>query len=76
MFTGTFQPIHWLVVILVVVLIFGPGKLSQLGSSLGKSIRGFKDALNEKDVTPAPTPAQPQNPQAAQASAEQPKKDA
>ncbi len=58
MFSGTFQPIHWLLVILVAVVIFGPGKLGQLGANLGKSIRDFKDALSEKDVTPAP-PAQP-----------------
>ena len=70
MFSGTFQPIHWLLVILVVIVLFGPGKLGQLGANLGKSIRDFKDALGEKDVTPAP-PAQPAStqvpPQAAQA---------
>ena len=81
MFSGAFQPIHWLLVILVAVVIFGPGKLGQLGANLGKSIRDFKDALNEKDVTPAPPPqpqnvqdpaAQAQNIQATAASVQQP----
>ena len=49
-----------LVVILVVCLvIFGPGKLPELGETLGKGIRDFQRALKqppEIDVTPSPTP--------------------
>ncbi|MDH7500885.1 MAG: twin-arginine translocase TatA/TatE family subunit [candidate division NC10 bacterium] len=45
-----------LVVILIIVLvIFGAGRLPQIGSGLGKAIRGFKDAIEGKDaidVTP------------------------
>lgn len=52
MFSGAFQPMHWIVVIIVLLLIFGPGKIAQFGASLGKSLRGFKDAVGEKDVTP------------------------
>ncbi len=37
-----------LVVIMVIALIiFGPKKLPQLGESMGKAIRNFKDAMNE-----------------------------
>jgi len=40
-----------LVIILAIVLVVvGPGKLPQLGQSLGSSIRGFKKALNGDDV--------------------------
>lgn len=42
-----------LVVVLVIALvIFGPGKLPQLGQSLGKGIREFKTAIKdtEKDI--------------------------
>ncbi len=66
MFSGAFQPIHWLLVILVAVVIFGPGKLGQLGANLGKSIREFKEALSEKDVTPTAAPPQPVQPAQAQ----------
>jgi sec-independent protein translocase protein TatA len=39
-----------LIVILVIALIFfGPGKLPDLGNSLGKAIRGFKKAVEEPD---------------------------
>jgi sec-independent protein translocase protein TatA len=43
-----------IVVILVLVLIFfGPSKLPQLGESLGKAIRGFKQASSEPEERPA-----------------------
>jgi len=45
-----------LIVILVIVLIiFGVGKLPQIGEGLGKAIRGFKKGLSEEeeiDITP------------------------
>ncbi len=42
-----------LIVILVIALIFfGPGKLPDLGSSIGKAIKGFKKAVEEPDKKP------------------------
>ena len=39
-----------LVVILVIALIFfGPGKLPEVGSMIGKAIRGFKKAMDEPE---------------------------
>jgi sec-independent protein translocase protein TatA len=39
-----------LIVILVIALIFfGPGKLPELGSSIGKAIRGFKKAMQDPE---------------------------
>jgi sec-independent protein translocase protein TatA len=46
---GLFQPLHLLIILVIVLIIFGPGKLPQLGESLGKTIRGFKKAISEKD---------------------------
>ncbi len=46
---GLFQPMHLLLILVIVLIIFGPGKLPELGESLGKSIRGFKKAMAEKD---------------------------
>ena len=46
-----------LVILLIVVVIFGAGRLGEIGESLGRSIRGFKRELNkpdEIDVTPKP----------------------
>ena len=38
-----------IVILVIIVLVFGVGKVSDIGSALGKSIRGFKKALNEPD---------------------------
>jgi sec-independent protein translocase protein TatA len=42
---GLFQPTHLLFILLIVLIIFGPGKLPELGKGLGKGIREFKDAI-------------------------------
>lgn len=42
---GSFSIWHWLVVLLVVVLVFGTKKLGNVGSDLGKAVRGFKDGV-------------------------------
>ena len=44
---GSFSIWHWLVVLLIVVLVFGTGKLKNLGRDLGSGIKGFKEGLNE-----------------------------
>lgn len=49
MFEGIFQPMHLIVILVIVLVIFGPGKLPELGGSLGKAIKGFKKAMAEPD---------------------------
>ena len=47
-----------MVILVIVLVIFGAGRLPQIGSGLGKAIRGFKDAVEGKDaidVTPKKT---------------------
>jgi sec-independent protein translocase protein TatA len=43
---GLLQPTHLFFILLIVLIIFGPGKLPDLGRSLGKGIREFKGAIN------------------------------
>lgn len=48
----TLGPAEIAVIVLIVVLVFGPSKLPQLGSSFGKMLRGFKKemkSMNEDD---------------------------
>ncbi|MHC1701826.1 MAG: twin-arginine translocase TatA/TatE family subunit [Humidesulfovibrio sp.] len=63
-----FQPMHLLLILVIALLLFGPGKLPQIAANLGKSIREFKGALSaQEEVTvapPAQQPAQPVQPQA------------
>ncbi len=49
MLEGLFQPMHMIVILAIALIIFGPGKLPELGAGLGKSIREFKKALSEGD---------------------------
>jgi sec-independent protein translocase protein TatA len=49
MFSGLFQPMHLLIIAGIVLIIFGPGKLPELGSSLGKGIKDFKRAMAERE---------------------------
>ncbi len=46
-----------LVIGLIVLLLFGPGKLAGLGQGLGEGIRGFKKALSGEDEKPVNPPA-------------------
>ncbi|MBI5181499.1 MAG: twin-arginine translocase TatA/TatE family subunit [Nitrospirae bacterium] len=43
-----------LVIMVIVLLIFGVGKLPEIGANLGKAIKGFKKGMSdtEIDVTP------------------------
>jgi sec-independent protein translocase protein TatA len=49
MFEGLFRPMHLLVILFIVLIIFGPGRLPEIGEGLGKSIRSFKKAMTEKN---------------------------
>lgn len=60
---GSFGWMELLLILVIVLIIFGAGKLPQLGEGIGKAIKGFKKSVHEADaidVTPAPAdPAQP-----------------
>jgi sec-independent protein translocase protein TatA len=47
-----------LIILVIVVLLFGAGKLPQIGQGLGDGIRNFRKSMKEKDevdVTPSKT---------------------
>ena len=43
---GELSPVHIAIVLAIVLLVFGPKKLPEMGRSLGKGIREFKDATS------------------------------
>ncbi len=57
---GSLSIWHWLIVLVVVVVVFGTGKLRNAGSDLGKAVKGFKDGMKgeEEGKTPANQTAQ------------------
>lgn len=56
---GSFSIAHWLIVLAVVVLLFGAGKLPRLMGDAAKGIKAFKAGLKDDEaaaVTPATRP--------------------
>jgi sec-independent protein translocase protein TatA len=54
---------HWfelIPLVLIALLIFGPKKLPELGSSIGKTIKEFQKSMRDVTDKPEETPAQPQ----------------
>jgi len=48
---GTFSIWHWLIVLVVVLLLFGRGKIPELMGDLAKGIKSFKKGMNDDDET-------------------------
>jgi sec-independent protein translocase protein TatA len=44
-----FAPSHLLILLVIILIIFGPSKLGDVGGALGRAIRDFKGAMNEPD---------------------------
>jgi sec-independent protein translocase protein TatA len=38
-----------LIILVIIVIIFGVGKLPEIGSALGKGIKNFKKSMNENN---------------------------
>ena len=53
---GSLSIWHWLLVILVVVLLFGRGKISDLMGDVAKGIKSFKKGISSEDDPKPPVP--------------------
>jgi sec-independent protein translocase protein TatA len=63
---GLFEPMHLILILVIVMIIFGAGKLPEIGGAMGKSIKEFKQSVGDTaDAAPqahaiaaiqAPTP--------------------
>lgn len=62
---GEFSPIHWLIVLAIIVLLFGGKKIPEVMKGLGEGIRHFKDGMSgnvqttSQTVNPNPPVAPP-----------------
>jgi sec-independent protein translocase protein TatA len=52
-------PMEIVIVLVVAVLVLGPKKLPDVGRSLGKGIRGFKETVSGADPTAIEDPEKP-----------------
>jgi sec-independent protein translocase protein TatA len=59
---GELQPIHWIVVLIIVLMIFGAGKLPNVMADLGKGIRSFRGEVRSGADQPSSTPPSPDRP--------------
>ena len=49
---GSMSLVHWIIVLVIVMLVFGTKKLRNIGEDLGGAVRGFKEGMKsaeEKD---------------------------
>ena len=54
---GSMSIWHWIVVIAVVLLLFGRGKISDLMGDVAQGIKSFKKGMAEDDTAKTETPA-------------------
>ncbi len=47
MIDNLFRPFHLILILIIALLVFGPGKLPAIGKGLGESIQNFKKAMSE-----------------------------
>lgn len=62
MFEGILQPTHLIIILVIVLVVFGPGKLPEIGGALGKSLNEFKRSVK------APVEPEPEAPRAVSSS--------
>lgn len=47
---GSFSIWHWLIVLVVVLLLFGRGKIPELMGDMAKGIKSFKKGMSDEDA--------------------------
>jgi sec-independent protein translocase protein TatA len=67
---GSFSLMHWMIVLLIVLLLFGAGKLPRVMGDFAKGIKAFKSGMKEEDDEAVAPPKQQVPPPASTASAE------
>ena len=40
---------EWIIILVIVLLLFGPGRIGRIAGELGKGIKAFRDGLTSKD---------------------------
>jgi sec-independent protein translocase protein TatA len=59
---GSMSLMHWVVVLAIILIIFGAGKLPRVMGDFAKGIKAFKSGMKEEDETAAKTEGAPQVP--------------
>jgi sec-independent protein translocase protein TatA len=59
---GSMSLMHWVVVLAIILIIFGAGKLPRVMGDFAKGIKAFKAGMKEEDETAAKAEGVPQVP--------------
>ncbi len=60
---GGLSGMHWLIVLVVILIVFGAGKLPRVAGDLALGIKAFKKGMQEPEAeAPSAQPAQPAQP--------------
>jgi sec-independent protein translocase protein TatA len=62
---GSFSLVHWLIVLLVILILFGRNRISEIMGDFGKGIKSFKQGIADEERAPTPPPAKIAAPDAA-----------
>jgi sec-independent protein translocase protein TatA len=54
---GALSPVHLVIVLVIALLVIGPGKLPETGAALGRAIRDFRQAVDGTQAAETPTSA-------------------
>ncbi len=50
---GILSPTHLIIILAIVLIIFGPSRLPQLGKSLGQTMKSVREGMDSKSEEPA-----------------------
>ena len=53
---GALEPPHLIIILIIALLVFGPGKVPELGSTIGRAVRDFRGAVDGKLPDPPAAP--------------------
>jgi sec-independent protein translocase protein TatA len=45
---------EWIIILVIVILLFGPGRIGKIAGELGRSIKSFRDGLGNKEEPAEP----------------------
>ncbi|MBI5351787.1 MAG: twin-arginine translocase TatA/TatE family subunit [Chloroflexi bacterium] len=48
---GLPKGMEWIVILVIVILVFGPGRIGKVAGELGRSIKSFREGLGNKEET-------------------------
>jgi sec-independent protein translocase protein TatA len=56
---GALEPWHLVVIVAIALIVFGPGKVADIGGTLGKGVKDFREAMDGKTTPASPEPPAP-----------------